>query len=106
IEWEKNGLVRYDRSMKEFGYDPSKVVFSSTLPLIDAPPCLHCSTGQEITLPIYFTNYTPSAMDEVTIEWGLQGIDDFGHCCDAGSNGSSVMQDVRYGLWHVIDLEL
>ena len=52
IEWERNGLYDYDRSRKEFGYDPALLLGEAFIG-IDAPPGMTVSGGDEVCLPVF-----------------------------------------------------
>ncbi|MGC9318149.1 MAG: glycoside hydrolase family 2 protein [Armatimonadota bacterium] len=60
IEWEHNGLYNYDRSPKEFGYDPALILGESFVGF-DGPPGTTVAPGEEVAIPIFFR---PSARAE------------------------------------------
>jgi hypothetical protein len=84
IEWEHNGLLNYDRSRKEFGYEafvPGMTVRDLTAADVvgmDAPPCQTLAPGSRFTAPVFFSHYGPRRLERVTLRWRLDGIDRFG----------------------------
>ncbi|HYR42140.1 MAG TPA: glycoside hydrolase family 2, partial [Terriglobia bacterium] len=51
VEWEHNGFLNYDRTPKAFGYDPSIINESDTLPM-DAPPIARHPPGTVLKVPV------------------------------------------------------
>src|SRR5438105_3894732 len=51
VEWEYNGFLNYDRTPKEFGYDPRQINESNTLP-VDAPPITKVAPGSTVKLDV------------------------------------------------------
>lgn len=77
VEWERNGFLNYDRTPKEFGYDPTIVNQGDVLP-IDAPPIQRCHPGQEVALDIFSSHFSRRKRQDVTLHWRLEGIDSLG----------------------------
>ena len=77
VEWERNGFLNYDRTPKDFGYDPTMVNQGDVLP-IDAPPIRRCSPGEEITVDVFSSHFSRRKRREVTLYWTLSGIDSLG----------------------------
>jgi hypothetical protein len=84
IEWEHNGLLNYDRSRKEFGYEafvPGMSVRDLTAADVvglDAPPCQTLAPGSRAVWPVFFSHYGSRRLDQATLRWRLEGIDRFG----------------------------
>lgn len=84
IEWEHNGLLNYDRSAKEFGYEafvPGMTVRDLTAADVvglDAPPCETVAPGSRKAWPAFFSHYGARRLDQVTFRWRLDGVDRFG----------------------------
>lgn len=74
VEWEYNGFLNYDRTPKEFGYDPRIINESNTLP-IDAPPIQRVNPGQIVRLEVASSHYSTRAIRDVALHWELGGID-------------------------------
>ncbi len=74
VEWEYNGFLNYDRTPKEFGYDPRVVNESNALP-IDSPPVQRLLPGQTITLEISSSHYSTRKYENVFLHWAMAGID-------------------------------
>ena len=84
VEWEHNGLVNYDRTPKEFGYDafvPGMTVADlqgADFVGYDAPPILETSPGDRFSLPV-FVNHGSERRDTPVLRWRIVGMDDLGH---------------------------
>ncbi len=77
VEWEYNGFLNYDRTPKEFGYDPKMINESNTLP-IDAPPVQRVAPGETVRLPVYSSHYSAKHYRNVLLHWATAGIDSRG----------------------------
>ncbi|MCI0748303.1 MAG: glycoside hydrolase family 2 [Verrucomicrobia subdivision 3 bacterium] len=74
VEWEHNGFLNYDRTPKDFGYDPTIINESDVLP-IDAPPASRVSPGEHIRLRVDSSHYSSRPHKSVTLQWRLGAID-------------------------------
>jgi Glycosyl hydrolases family 2, sugar binding domain/Glycosyl hydrolases family 2/Glycosyl hydrolases family 2, TIM barrel domain len=74
VEWEYNGFLNYDRTPKEFGYDPRTINESNTLP-IDAPPIQHVRPGETVKLDIASSHYSTRPYKDVLLHWEMGGVD-------------------------------
>ncbi len=81
VEWERNGFLNYDRTPKNFGYDPTVVNQGDVLP-IAAPPIQRVAPGAEIELDVFSSHYARRARRGVTLYWSLSGIDSLGWATD------------------------
>ena len=52
IEWEHNGIYDYDRSAKEFGYDPA-LILGQEFVGFDCAPASTVSSGATVELPVF-----------------------------------------------------
>jgi hypothetical protein len=86
VEWERNGFLNYDRTPKEFGYDPSIVNQGDVLP-IDAPPVTRCQPGQLVEVPVFSSHFSRCKRHDVSLHWRLSGIDAFGWIHDNLGSG-------------------
>jgi hypothetical protein len=77
VEWERNGFLNYDRTPKDFGYDPTIVNNGDVLP-IDAPPIQRCAPGQEVTVEVFSSHFSRVRKRDVTLQWSFGGIDSLG----------------------------
>jgi len=84
IEWEHNGLMNYDRSEKEYGYDefvPGMKVSDIHSPdslILDAPPYAKHQPGSEVVIPVLFSSFSASRERVLAWSWSLSGDDRFG----------------------------
>ncbi|MEY4941675.1 MAG: hypothetical protein RIQ93_3410, partial [Verrucomicrobiota bacterium] len=77
VEWEYNGLLSYDRTPKEFGYQPSLINQGDVLP-INAPPIRRCDPGCELDVEVLSSHFSRRRCDNVTLHWLYSGIDTLG----------------------------
>jgi hypothetical protein len=77
VEWERNGFLNYDRTPKQFGYDPTIVNQGDVLP-IDAAPIARCRPGEEVSVPVFSSHFSRRRRYDVTLHWRLSGIDSLG----------------------------
>jgi len=74
VEWEYNGMLNYDRTPKEFGYDPRIINESNSLP-IDSPPVRHLKLRERVTIEVSSSHYSTQQYTDVSLHWCLGGID-------------------------------
>ena len=74
VEWERNGLLNYDRSRKELGYRPTSINQGDVLP-IDAPPIARHAPGEEIGVDILSSHFSRRRRDGVIFQWSYSGMD-------------------------------
>jgi Glycosyl hydrolases family 2, sugar binding domain/Glycosyl hydrolases family 2, TIM barrel domain/Glycosyl hydrolases family 2 len=87
VEWERNGFLNYDRTPKDFGYDPAIVNNGDVLP-INAEPIRSCEPGEEVTLEIFSSHFSRVRKRDVMLQWDLGGIDTLGWTHDSIANGT------------------
>ena len=78
IEWEHNGFMNYDRSIKAFGYDYLDI---NTLDFIaiDYPPGKTVAPGERIKADIYASHFSHKTITETTLHWQLDTMSATGH---------------------------
>ncbi len=86
VEWERNGFLNYDRTPKDFGYDPLIVNQSDVLP-INSPPIRRCTPGEEVTVEVCSSHFSRQRRAEVSLHWRLGGIDSLGRMHDTIASG-------------------
>lgn len=77
VEWEYNGFLNYDRTRKDFGYDPA-IINAANLLIVDAPPVTRVKPGETVSLPLYSSHYSTRKIENVSLVWRLGGIDTLG----------------------------
>ena len=77
VEWEYNGFLNYDRTPKEFGYDPMIVNKGDVLP-IDAAPISRVAPGGEISVDVFSSHFSRRHSHDVTLLWYYYGMDTTG----------------------------
>lgn len=86
VEWERNGFLNYDRTPKDFGYNPTIVNQGDVLP-IDAPPIRRCQPGEELSVDIFSSHFSRARRHDVMLHWRLGGIDSLGWVHDGIAAG-------------------
>jgi hypothetical protein len=74
VEWEYNGFLNYDRTPKDFGYDPRFVNESNTLP-VNAPPIQRVKPGEIVRVEIASSHYSSRHHTDVLLHWEMGGMD-------------------------------
>ncbi|MFQ6133433.1 MAG: glycoside hydrolase family 2 protein [Armatimonadota bacterium] len=72
IEWEHNGFMNYDRTVKEFGYDLRHMNSLDFLAL-DHPPDSIYRPGERLTADVYFSHFSARGLSRGTLKWRLAG---------------------------------
>ena len=107
VEWEYNGFLNYDRTPKEFGYDPRMVNQGDVLP-IDAPPIQRCAPGEAKRIPIFASHYSRREWGPLTFFWKLSGIDALGRITQSLASGQKTIpfRHYRVDLAHTAEFAL
>ena len=105
IEWEHNGFMNYDRSVKEFGYDYLDI---NTLDFIgiDYPPGTTVAPGDEIKADIYASHFSHKTITGTTLHWQLDTMSATGEVTRANVSNSVDIPFPQYQVQHVHQLEL
>lgn len=74
VEWEYNGFLNYDRTPKEFGYNPCIINESNALP-IDSPPVRRLAPGEVARLEVASSHYSTRKHEHVFLHWEMGGVD-------------------------------
>jgi hypothetical protein len=70
-------LLKYDRSPKQFGYDPTIINAANVLP-VDAPPISRCPMGEIMRLEVASSHYSTKPLKDISLVWQLSGVDTLG----------------------------
>ncbi len=87
VEWEYNGFLSYDRTPKDFGFDPRIINESDVLP-IDYPPVSRHAVCDVVKIPVSSSHYATMRKDKISLRWKLGGMDSWGR----------IHQDVAHGI--------
>lgn len=74
IEWERNGLLNYDRTPKTLGYEPTDINSADFLAL-DAPPCRTVRPQEMVEIPALASHFGRFVGDHATLKWRLDVTD-------------------------------
>jgi hypothetical protein len=110
IEWEHNGLLNYDRTTKEFGYDaffPGMSVADlnqADFVGLDAPPCQTLAPGSEFSAPAFVAHWDRRPLTGARLCWRIAATDRFGEQCVVGE-GQRPVEPPRYGVMEAGSIE-
>lgn len=77
VEWEHNGLVRYDRLPKEFPYDLRDVLGADVV-VVDGPPIRQADPGAVLELGVATSVYSGIVDGRGVLRWSVEGTDSLG----------------------------
>jgi hypothetical protein len=77
VEWEYNGFLNYDRTPREFGYDPTIINSANTLP-VDAPPIGRHTPGEIVRIDVASSHFGTKPQRDISLMWRLSGMDTLG----------------------------
>ena len=105
IEWEHNGFMNYDRSVKEFGYDYNDI---NTLDFIaiDYPPGTTVTPGDSVKAGIYASHFSHKTINGTTLHWQLDTVDKNGELTYGRVSKSVDIPFPQYQVEQVHQLEL
>ena len=105
IEWEHNGFMNYDRSIKSFGYDYLDI---NTLDFIaiDYPPGTTVAPGDRIQADIYASHFSHQTITGATLHWQLDTMSATGDITRGHVSGSVDIPFPQYQVQKVHKLEL
>ena len=89
VEWEHNGLMRYDRTPRDFGYAPPglfpgfvdtatpRSVNGDDYLALDRVPISRADPGDVIAVPVWFSHFGRANLSgaHATLQWRLAGYD-------------------------------
>jgi len=83
VEWEHNGMVNFDRTQKEFGYDafvadmkPADLQGADFVGF-DTPPAIEALLGEQITVPVFVSHFSQQSTPPM-LQWQVTGTDSLG----------------------------
>jgi hypothetical protein len=111
VEWEHNGLLNYDRSPKEFGYE----AFADGMTVadvngadfvgLDAPPCQTIPPGGTFKEPVFISHWDRRPLADPVLRWRATAVDRFGERRTL-DEGERPVAPRRYGVTDVGDVEV
>ena len=107
VEWEYNGFLNYDRTPKEFGYDPRIINESNALP-VDSPPVRRLNPGEVVPLQVTSSHFSSRRYENVSLDWRMGGIDARGQLHQDLARGRVpiAFPHRRVGLAHTIEIRM
>lgn len=89
VEWEKNGIYRYDRTKKEFGYELTDINSLDYI-VLDYPPARKVKPGEELKIPVKLSLYSGKVPGNARLVWQIEGVDCCGNSFCTESNTKAV----------------
>lgn len=77
VEWEYNGFLNYDRTRKEFGYEPEIINQGDVLPM-DTAPIKRVAAGERVEVDVYSSHFSRRRREGVALHWLYSGMDTLG----------------------------
>ena len=105
VEWEHNGFLNYDRTPKDFGYDPTIINESDVLP-IDGPPAQRVKPGERIRVHVDSSHYSSVPQKDITLQWRLGGMDTRGRLLQDLDRGAVPIAFPHRTVAHAHDIAL
>jgi hypothetical protein len=111
VEWEHNGLLNYDRSPKEFGYDrfvdgmSVADINGADFVGLDAPPCQTVLPGATFRAPLFVSHWDNRMLENAVLRWRVTAMDRFGEQKLVIEEEKPVTPR-RYGVTDAGDLEV
>lgn len=105
IEWEHNGFMNYDRSVKEFGYDYNDINALDFI-AIDYPPGSTVAPGETIKVDIYASHFSHKTINDTTLHWQLDTLEKNGELTYGRISRSVDIPFPQYQVEQVHQLEL
>jgi hypothetical protein len=107
VEWEYNGFLNYDRTPKEFGYDPRSINESNTLP-VDSAPAVHVRPGERLRFDVASSHFSTNAFKNVSLHWEMGGMDTRGRVHQNLARGRVPIRfpHRKVDVAHTLDLQM
>ena len=105
IEWEHNGFMNYDRSIKAFGYDYLDINALDFI-AIDYSPGTTVAPGERIKADIYASHFSHKTITGTTLHWQLDTMSATGHITRGCVSGSVEIPFPQYQVQQVHELEI
>lgn len=99
VEWEHNGLLRYDRAPKLFPYELRDVFGANTI-CLDCLPILRREPGDHVSVPVFASIFDPLPNPDGALHWRLMRTDRRGET-DVWQQG---VREVRWTSGRVSEL--
>lgn len=77
IEWEHNGFMDYDRTVKTFGYD-YRMINAPDVVLLDGPPARVLPGGAVFEIDVATSHFSARTITDATLRWRLDAVDCWG----------------------------
>lgn len=99
VEYERNGIMTYDRKMKVFGYD--EIAYGGDMTMKDLTqevyvgvvdqPIRNVAPGQKMKTKAMAIGWTDELPDKVVMKWRFDGTDIYGNSISTGKSGEKVL---------------
>lgn len=99
VEYERNGIMTYDRQMKVFGYD--EIAYGGDMTIKDLTqeiyvgavdqPIRNVEPGQKMKTKIMAIGWTDELPKNIVLKWRFDGTDIYGNSISTGTSGQKAM---------------
>ncbi len=99
VEYERNGIMTYDRQMKVFGYD--EIAYGGDMTIKDLTqeiyvgavdqPIRNVEPGQKMKTKIMAIGWTDELPENIVLKWRFDGTDIYGNSISTGTSGQKAM---------------
>lgn len=100
VEYERNGILTYDRKLKEFGYDEiayggdmqiNDLVQDTYIGIVDSP-IKNVKPGQRMKINVMAMSWTNDTPENTVVKWRFDGTDIYGNSISTNSSGTLGME--------------
>ncbi len=106
VEYERNGILTYDRKEKIFGYD--EVAYGGDMSMkdllqeiyigVESDPILNVAAGQLISTNVLALCWTDEIPKQASVNWRFDGTDIYGKRPDVGGGSGAAAKYRRCGV--------
>lgn len=105
IEWEHNGFMNYDRTVKSFGYD-YRIINAADMILIDAPPGQTLPGKSHFKASVSTSHFSDRDLDGAVLRWQLDGLGIWGEDLTGLVEGQVDIAWLKYRVNPVHNLDI
>ena len=100
IEWERNGILNYDRAPKEFGYQPH-LINGPDLVVLDSALGTAAEPGERVVVPAFASLFSRDEIPAARLGWQVDLTDGLGRTRQAVTEG---VREIDAPPYRVTDL--
>ena len=104
IEWERNGILNYDRTPKEFGYQPH-LINGPDLVVLGSALGTTAEPGQRVVVPAFASLFSRDELPAARLGWQVDLTDRLGRTRQAVTEGLREIEAPSYRVTHLGGIE-